>query len=125
MDESTSKLQQALLEHTATIQKEALDSAAEHIRSQRRTLVNVKIFAICLTALLVVAMVCATVLGVTAITKQQETIIEQQYALNMQYAGLLDYVSGAEITEYFSDSEENGTAIAGDGNMIIGGDYGG
>ena len=57
MDESTSKLQQALLEHTTMIQKEALDSAAEHIRSQRKMLVNVKIFAICLTVLLVVAMV--------------------------------------------------------------------
>ena len=54
-----------------------------------------------------------------AIWAQQETIREQQYALNSQYASLLDYVAGAEI---ITESAEGGTAIVGDDNTTAGGD---
>lgn len=69
------------------LQKEAIEAAAEHIKQQRTRNANSRLIAACLTCLLVVAMICATVLGCNAIMAQQETIREQQYALNMQYAG--------------------------------------
>lgn len=109
------------------LQNEAIAAAAEYIREQRKKNANTRVIAYCLTLLLIVAMICATVLGVTAICKQQQTIIEQQYALNMQYAGLLDLMSGAEITTetHTADSEGDGIAIAGTDNVVIGGDNNG
>lgn len=106
------------------LQNEALAAATEHIREQRRRNANSQMIAVCLTCLLIVAIICATVLGCTAITAQQETIREQQYALNMQYAGLLDLFYGAEITTEYAETGEgdNGAAIVGDGNMLYGGD---
>lgn len=92
-------------EKLTELQSEALAAAAEHIRGQRQKSINTKLVIASLTVILVVAIVCATVLGCTAITSQQETIREQQYALNMQYAGLLDMLYGAEITTEESTSE--------------------
>lgn len=109
------------------LQNEAIAAAAEHIREQRKKNAHLRLIICCLTVLLIVAMICATVLGVTAICKQQQTIIEQQYALNMQYAGLLDLMSGAEITSEYVDTGDgdNGTAFIGDGNTVAGGDLNG
>lgn len=109
------------------LQNEALEAATEHIREQRKRNANSRMIAICLTCLLIVAIICATVLGCTAITAQQETIREQQYALNMQYAGLLDLFYGSEITTEYAETGEgdSGTAIVGDGNYWYGGDYNG
>lgn len=117
-------------EKISQLQNEALEAAAEHIRQQRTRNANSRLIAVCLTCLLVGAMICATVMGCIAIMAQQETIKEQQYALNMQYAGLLDYVSGAEITqettEYSAQSDGEGSiSIAGDGNITAGGDVNG
>lgn len=106
------------------LQNEAIAAAAEHIREQRKKNAHLRLIICCLTILLIVAMICATVLGVTAICKQQETILEQQYALNMQYAGLLDYISGAEITTTTETIDGSGGGIAakieGDNNSIGG-----
>ena len=109
------------------LQNEAIAAAAEYIREQRKKNANMRVITYCLTLLLIVAMICATVLGVTAICKQQQTIIEQQYALNMQYAGLLDLMSGATITSETVDTGDgdNGTAFIGDGNTVVGGDLNG
>lgn len=109
------------------LQNEAIAAAAEHIREQRKKNAHLRLIICCLTILLIVAMICATVLGVTAICKQQQVIIEQQYALNMQYASLLDLMSGAEITTetHTADSEGGGIAIAGTDNVVIGGDSNG
>lgn len=109
------------------LQNEALAAATEHIREQRKRNANSRMIAVCLTCLLVVAIVCATVLGCTAIMAQQETIREQQYALNMQYAGLSGLLSGAEIVTEYADTGDgdNGTAVVGDGNVFAGGNYNG
>lgn len=105
------------------LQAEAINAATEHIKSQRKMYENTRIKLFCVTILLIVTIICATTISCFAIFAQQKTIIEQQYSLNMQYSGLLDYVSGAEITTtYEADSGENGNAIVGDGNMIAGGD---
>ena len=116
-------------EKISELQNEALEAAAQHIRQQRTRNANSRLIAVCLTCLLVIAMICATVLGCTAIMAQQETIREQQYALNMQYAGLCDLLYGAEIVteEYSSEAtaDDGGTAIVCDNNMLIGGDMNG
>lgn len=110
------------------LQNEALAAATEHIREQRKRNANSRMIAVCLTCLLIVAIICATVLGCTAITAQHETIREQQYALNMQYSGLLDLFYGSEVTteEYYSESDGDGSiSVAGDGNYTVGGDVNG
>ena len=114
-------------EKVSELQNEALEAAAEHIRQQRNRNANSRLIAVCLTCLLVVVMICATVLGCTAIMAQQETIMEQQYALNMQYAGLSDLLSGAEIVTEYADTGDgdNGTAVVGDGNVFARGNYNG
>lgn len=115
-------------EKISELQNEALEAAAEHIRQQRARNANSRLVAVCLTCLLVVAMICATVLGCTAIMSQQDTIREQQYALNMQYAGLSDLLSGAEIVteEYTAESDGDGSiSVAEDGNYTVGGDVNG
>lgn len=104
----------------------AVRDATDRIQKDKRAHELKKLSLACLTAVLVVACVCATVLGMFTIRKQQETIIEQQYALNMQYAQLLEYVSGAEITTetetYEADAGDGGTAVAGNNNTTtIGG----
>lgn len=108
------------------LQAEAIEAATQHIREQRKANENMRIKVYCLTVLMIVSIVCATVIACFSIYSQQQTIIEQQYALNMQYAGLLDYVSGAEVTTTTeANSGDNGNAIIGDGNMIAGGDVNG
>lgn len=111
----------------AELQAEAIEAATQHIREQRKANENMKIKVYCLTALLIVAIICATVIACFSIYTQQQTIIEQQYALNMQYAGLMDYISGAEvITETVDTGDgDNGTALIGDGNTVVGGDLNG
>lgn len=112
------------------LQAEAIDAATQHIREQRKANENMRIKVYCLTVLLIVAMVCATVIACFSIYSQQQTIIEQQYALNMQYSGLLDYVAGAEVTtttsKYDAQADGEGSiAVAGDGNITAGGDVNG
>ena len=109
------------------LKNEALAAATQHIRDQRKRLENTKTIAACITVLLVVAIVCGTVLGCYTVKKQQETIIEQQYALNTQYAKLMEYVSGAEVTTETIDGGNGGTAIKveGDNNTTAGGDVNG
>ena len=84
-----------------------------------------KLLIVCMSVLLGVAMICGTVLGCYTIREQQNTIIEQQYALNMQYASLMEYIAGAEITESVAESGDGGTAVAGQGNTVVGGDMNG
>lgn len=116
-------------EKIKALQNEAIDAAAQHIREQRRRNANARLSAVCLTVLLCVAILCATALGLHAISAQQKVILEQQYALNMQYAGLLDYLKSAEITSETITREASasggGTAVAGDGNLVAGGDLNG
>ena len=113
-------------EKVSELQNEALEAAAEHIRQQRNRNANSRLIAVCLTCMLVVAMICATVLGCTAIMAQQETIREQQYALNMQYAGLCDLLYGAEIvTEVVDAGEGVAIKVEGEGNITSGGDMNG
>lgn len=102
----------------------ALEAAAAHIRGQRTDLGKYRFKAICFTVAACVALVCAAVVACFAIHTQQQTIIEQQYALNMQYAQLTDLLSGAEVTtteEVIDGSNGVATKIEGDGNTVSGG----
>lgn len=105
----------------------AIKDATSRIQRDKRAHALKKLIIVCMAAFLSVLCVCATVLGCTAISAQQETIREQQYALNMQYSGLLDLFYGSEITTEYAETGEgdNGTAIFGDGNYWYGGDYNG
>lgn len=103
----------------------AVHSATDRIEDDKRTHERKKLWIVCLSVLLGLAMVCGTVLACYTVKKQQETIIEQQYALNMQYADLVSLLSGAEITtsEEVIDGSGGGVAakIEGNGNSISGG----
>lgn len=111
----------------------AVKDATARIQRDKRAHELKKLALVCAAFVLAVAIVCATVLAVVAIQEQQRTIIEQQYALNMQYAGLLEYIAGAEITTetttetvtHEADAGDGGTAVAGDGNTVVGGDMNG
>lgn len=84
------------------------DGKMDEIRKERRWHVhqrNCRCALICLTVVLCTLIGCCTYF--TVLVYQ-----EQQYALNMQYSGLLDYVNGATITE----TGENGVIIEGDDN---------
>lgn len=70
-------------EKIQSLQNETIEAAAQHIREQRKRNANARLTAVCLTVLLCVAMLCATALGLHAISAQQKVILEQQYALNM------------------------------------------
>lgn len=105
------------------LKNEALKTASEYIRSQKYYSKRITLFAICATVLFLAAMVCGTILAFNAIDAQYNAIIEQQYALNMQYAGLLDYISAAEITTSYAEADGDGSiSVAGDGNYTAGGD---
>lgn len=104
------------------LQNAAIEAATEHIKGQREENKMTKAKLHCLTVFVSVLVVCAAIVVCFAIQAQQQTIREQQYALNMQYSSLMEYVAGAEITTEYADSGDNGTAIAGDGNMVSGGD---
>lgn len=116
------ELQNAAIE----VQKAAIEAATNHIKNQREDNQRVKIKMYCLTAIACVLIVCAATVACFTIAAQQETIREQQYALNMQYAGLLDYVAGAEITTTTAEADGDGSiSVAGNGNITAGGDVSG
>lgn len=105
------------MEDVKRLQDAALGAASTHIKKQRRLISNVKFVCVCLTIVLSVAIVCATVFGITAIQQQQSALIAQ-------YQNLLDLMSGAEIvTETYTveTDGDSGIAIAGDNNNISGG----
>lgn len=107
----------------------ALKDATKRIQKDKRAHELKKLALVCLTVVLVAACVCACVVGCYTVKAQQETIIEQQYALNMQYAQLMEYVAGAEITTETTTNEADagagGTAVAGNDNTVVGGDLNG
>lgn len=107
------------------LQNEALAAATEHIKQQRKRNECNHLKIICLTVVVCVGLVSSAILGCFAIYTQQETIREQQYALNMQYASLMEYISNAEITTEKDVAEAGGDgsiAVVGDGNTTAGGD---
>lgn len=108
------------------LQNAAIEAAAEHIKNQRAEMQIVRIKMYCLAAVVCVAVTCLSAIACFAIYQQQETIREQQYALNAQYAQLMEYVSGAEVTtvteSYEASADEGSTAVLGDNNTTtIGG----
>lgn len=105
----------------------AVKDATARIQKDKRAHELKKMLIVCGAIVLVAACICGTVLGCYTIKKQQETIIEQQYALNMQYAQLMEYVAGAEVTHESAETGDgdNGTAFVGDGNTVVGGDMNG
>lgn len=78
------------------LQNAAIEAATEHIKGQREANKMTKVKLYCLTAVVCVLLVCAATVACFSIHAQQQTIIEQQYALNMQYASLADLLNGAE-----------------------------
>lgn len=103
--------------------KGAIEDATYRIQKDKMAYEHKRLLTICLTTIVAVAMVCGAVVGCYTIKKQQETIIEQQYALNMQYASLMEYLAGAEISTETIDGGEGGVAakIDGSGNTITNG----
>lgn len=108
------------------IQNMAIKQAAEEIRvqGQKNKLMSAKVY--CLSLVVSVLLVCLAAIACFAIYQQQETIREQQYALNAQYAQLMEYVSGAEITtvteSYEANADNGSAAVLGDNNTTtIGG----
>lgn len=108
------------------IQNMAIKQAAEEIRAQgqKNKLMSAKVY--CLSLVVSVLLACLAAIACFAIYQQQETIREQQYALNAQYAQLMEYVSGAEITtvteSYEASADDGSTAVLGDNNTTtIGG----
>lgn len=109
------------------LQNEAIAAAAEHIREQRKKSENMRLKIICLTIFACVVVISAAFLGCFAIYSQQQTIIEQQYALNMQYASLIEYLSNAEVTTTTTETVDSGgggvaAKIEGSNNVIGGGE---
>lgn len=129
MNENTDSLNaaaNAVEEALSSVQDMALKSAADHIKGQwqKNRMLSLKFY--CLTIFVSVLMVCLTTIACFAIYQQQETIREQQYALNAQYAQLMEYVSGAEVTtvteSYEASADDGSTAVLGDNNTTtIGG----
>lgn len=106
----------------------ALTAAADHIRGQREDLAKYRLRTICVTAIACVMIVCATSLACVSIKAQQQTIVEQQYAINAQYAQLAGLLDGAEVTasEYTAEADGDGSiSVAGEGNITSGGDVNG
>lgn len=108
------------------LQNAAIEAATKHIRNQREEnrIANAKVY--CLSIVASVLFVCLSAIACFAIYQQQETIREQQFAINAQYAQLMEYVSGAEITtvteSYEANADNGSTAVLGDNNTTtIGG----
>lgn len=103
--------------------KGAIEDATYRIQKDKVAYEHKRLLTICLTIIVAVAMVCGAVVGCYTIKKQQETIVEQQYALNMQYASLMEYLANAEISTETIDGGEGGVAakIDGNGNTIANG----
>ena len=113
-------------EALSSVQNMALKSAAEHIKGQWQKNRMLSLKSYCLTIFVSVLMACLTTIACFAIYQQQETIREQQYALNAQYAQLMEYVSGAEVTtvteSYEASADDGSAAVLGDNNTTtIGG----
>lgn len=129
MNENTDSLNtaaNAVEEALSSVQNMALKSAADHIKGQWQKNRMLSLKSYCLTIFMSVLMVCLTTIACFAIYQQQETIREQQYALNAQYAQLMEYVSGAEVTtvteSYEASADDGSTAVLGDNNTTtIGG----
>ena len=97
------------------VAREALKEQKKHKESQ----MTARVVIVCLSALLLAAMICGTIIAVT-------TIREQQRTLNMQYVELMDYVKGCEITTVTETTSANSdgdgsVAIIGDNNTANGG----
>lgn len=107
------------------LQNAALETAAQHIRGQREANQTSKVKMYCLTVFACVLVICAAALAGFAIYSQQQTIVEQQYALNMQYAQLMEYVANAEVTTTTETIDGGGGGVAakieGNGNSISAG----
>lgn len=103
--------------------KGAIEDATHRIQRDKMAYEHKRLLTVCLTVVVVVALVCGAVVGCFTIKKQQETIIEQQYALNMQYASLMEYLAGAEVSTETIESNDGGVAakIEGNGNAISSG----
>lgn len=103
--------------------KGAIEDATYRIQKDKMAYEHKKLLTICLTIIVAVAMMCGAVVGCYTIREQQETIVEQQYALNMQYASLMEYLANAEISTETIDGGEGGVAakIDGNGNTIANG----
>lgn len=101
----------------------AIMDAAKKIKAEKSKNGTKKLVIICGTVIICVLLASLAVFGCFTVHAQQETIREQQYALNMQYSSLMEYVSGAEITAETAEAEGDGSvAVAGDGNTTAGGD---
>lgn len=101
----------------------AIVDAAKKIKAEKSKNGTKKLVIICGTVVICVLLASLAVLGCFMIQAQQETIREQQYALNMQYASLMEYVAGAEITTETAEADGDGSiSVAGDGNTTAGGD---
>ena len=100
----------------------AIEAATAHIKEQRDRSKLLRLKVYCLTCIVCVLFVCVAAVSCFAIYSQHQTIVEQQYALNMQYASLMEYVAGAEITTETIDGSGGVAAkIEGDGNSISSG----
>lgn len=108
------------------LQNAAIEAATQHIKGQREENRMAKIKLYCMTTIACVLIFCAAVVACFTIYTQHQTIIEQQYALNMQYASLMEYIAGAEVTTETIDGSEGGVAakIEGDNNSITAEDGG-
>ena len=108
-------------EKLVDIQNEVIESAKEHIQNQRDHIKSLNVRTYCLTAVLIVAIVCGTIVACLSVFRQQAVI-------NQQYTDLLDYIKGLEfIVEYdeASSSGDGSIAVVGDGNITAGGDLNG
>lgn len=116
------------------VENEALKSATKRIKKDKESARTKNVVIVCASAILCTLIVCLTVLGVYTIKTQHDIIIEQQYALNMQFAGLLDWLESSEIEKTVTtttneanetknaDASDGGIAIIGDSNNVAGGD---
>lgn len=108
------------------IQNMAMNEAAEFIKSQGQKNKLLGLKARCLAIVACALIICLSAIAFFAIYQQQETIRAQQYALNAQYAQLMEYVAGAEITtvteSYEANADDGSAAVIGDKNTTtIGG----
>ena len=110
-----------------SVESEALKSATKRIKKDKEVARTKNVVIVCASFILCTLIVCLTVLGVYTVKAQHDIIIEQQYALNMQFSGLLDWLSSSEIDRTITDTDasDGGIAIIGDSNNVAGGDING
>lgn len=114
MNENRTKGQSLDMAYAKMVADVAVDDKLKE-RDKQRTY---RVAIICATLLAVVAIICGTVIAV-------RTIVEQQYAMNAQYAQMFNLLKGAEVVTESASAESGGTAIVGDGNTTAGGDVNG